>query len=138
MQVKMQFSPWPEEAVDDPKAGVELGCWPNTGGALGFTPKAGAADAGAVKEDAVDPKAGTVDCEVPNAGVCAEPKPEAAVVVVNPNGDGVAEGAGAEREEGPSTLLLIQNGSKWNHVVSNRNYTVCQNKETVKIAETQN
>lgn len=84
--------PWPEEAVDDAKAGVELGCWPNTDCALGFTPKAGAADGVAVKEDAADPKEDTVDCAEPNAGVCPEPKPEVDVVAVNPN---AAEGAGA-------------------------------------------
>lgn len=54
----------------------------------------------AVKEDAADPKAGTVDWEEPNASVCPEPKPEVDVVAVNPNGDGAAEGAGAEREGG--------------------------------------
>lgn len=98
--------PWPVEAVDDPKAGVELGCWPNTEGALGFAPKAGAADAVAVKEDAADPKAGAVDCEAPNAGDCPEPKPEADVVVVKPNG--ATEGAGAEREEWQITCMEWQ------------------------------
>lgn len=94
--VKCSSLPWPEGAVDDPKAGVELGCWPNTEGALGFAPNAGAADAVAVKEDAADPNAGTADCDAPNAGVCPEPKPEEDVVVVKPNG--AAEGAGVERE----------------------------------------
>lgn len=88
--------PWPAEAAVDPNVGVGLVCWPNTGVELGLAPKAGAVEAVAENEGAADPKAG-VPC--PKIGVCPEPKPEEGVAELKTNGEELAAGAGAERQD---------------------------------------